>query len=247
MKKLPCLLNFNGRTVTFSVKCDECGDFVNAIDGENLLSGVEECLGFDVPLNACVVVGGKTVVSSEKVIVGDGFCIAHFLGRLNGGKGGFGSLLRGQKGGGKRKTTNMDACRDLNGRRIRHARSLERLKQWMETKKNEEELLSALGGESEGAPVTREAPRLDDSFVREMNMNAAQLEQTVERGMIEADKRGRELEQLAGGSRRRPQLSSASTDVLPELQGQDDSEDDDDDDDDDDQSANSRGCIHFLK
>lgn len=50
-----------------------------------------------------------------------------------GGKGGFGSLLRGQKGR-KKKTTNFDACRDLQGRRIRHARAAERLQKWLENK-----------------------------------------------------------------------------------------------------------------
>ncbi|KAG0222955.1 hypothetical protein BGW42_006183 [Actinomortierella wolfii] len=40
--------------------------------------------------------------------------------RLNGGKGGFGSMLRAQGGRmSSQKTTNTDACRDLSGRRIR--------------------------------------------------------------------------------------------------------------------------------
>ena len=43
----------------------------------------------------------------------------HLVLRLRGGKGGFGSLLRGA---GKQKLTdNFDACRDLQGRRIRWA------------------------------------------------------------------------------------------------------------------------------
>ncbi|ORX50160.1 hypothetical protein DM01DRAFT_1290764 [Hesseltinella vesiculosa] len=40
--------------------------------------------------------------------------------RLRGGKGGFGSLLRSQGGRmNSQKTTNFDACRDLQGRRLR--------------------------------------------------------------------------------------------------------------------------------
>ena len=42
----------------------------------------------------------------------------HLVLRLVGGKGGFGALLRsGARGS---KTENFDACRDLNGRRLRH-------------------------------------------------------------------------------------------------------------------------------
>ncbi|PSC72465.1 SDE2-like protein [Micractinium conductrix] len=48
--------------------------------------------------------------------------------RLRGGKGGFGSLLRGA---GKQKLTdNFDACRDLQGRRVRHKTAHQKLKEW---------------------------------------------------------------------------------------------------------------------
>lgn len=48
------------------------------------------------------------------------------IGRLRGGKGGFGALLRA----GARSSTNQntDACRDLNGRRLRHVTADEKLK-----------------------------------------------------------------------------------------------------------------------
>lgn len=42
--------------------------------------------------------------------------------RLLGGKGGFGAMLRTAGARGV-KTTNFDACRDLNGRRLRHVNS----------------------------------------------------------------------------------------------------------------------------
>jgi len=52
--------------------------------------------------------------------------------RLAGGKGGFGSLLRGgPQGVTLRKTTNFDACRDLTGRRLRHVRNETRLADWI--------------------------------------------------------------------------------------------------------------------
>ena len=45
----------------------------------------------------------------------------HLVLGLRGGKGGFGAMLRTAGARGV-KTTNFDACRDLNGRRLRHTR-----------------------------------------------------------------------------------------------------------------------------
>lgn len=41
-----------------------------------------------------------------------------------------------------KKTTNFDAMRDLNGRRIRHVKAVERIKEWLEKKKKEDELVT---------------------------------------------------------------------------------------------------------
>ncbi|KAM3684668.1 hypothetical protein ACJW31_11G061200 [Castanea mollissima] len=52
-------------------------------------------------------------------------------GRLAGGKGGFGSLLRGAATkAGQKKTNNFDACRDMSGRRLRHVNAEKRLEEW---------------------------------------------------------------------------------------------------------------------
>jgi len=53
----------------------------------------------------------------------------HALLRLPGGKGGFGAMLRtaGTKG---IVTTNFDACRDLNGRRLRYVNQEAKLREW---------------------------------------------------------------------------------------------------------------------
>lgn len=51
--------------------------------------------------------------------------------RLRGGKGGFGSLLRGAATkAGQKKTSNFDACRDMSGRRLRHVNAEKRLEEW---------------------------------------------------------------------------------------------------------------------
>lgn len=51
--------------------------------------------------------------------------------RISGGKGGFGSLLRGGNSGFvQKKTVNFDACRDLSGRRLRFSSNEQKLVQW---------------------------------------------------------------------------------------------------------------------
>ncbi|KAK3026593.1 hypothetical protein RJ639_041613 [Escallonia herrerae] len=55
----------------------------------------------------------------------------HLLVRLRGGKGGFGSLLRGAATkAGQKKTNNFDACRDMSGRRLRHVNAEKRMEEW---------------------------------------------------------------------------------------------------------------------
>ena len=56
-------------------------------------------------------------------------------GGLRGGKGGFGAQLKALgKQGAAKKTTNFGACRDLNGRRLRHVNDALRLKIWREAR-----------------------------------------------------------------------------------------------------------------
>lgn len=59
------------------------------------------------------------------------FPAVHLLLRLVGGKGGFGSLLRGAATkAGQKKTSNFDACRDMSGRRLRHVNAEKKLEEW---------------------------------------------------------------------------------------------------------------------
>lgn len=61
--------------------------------------------------------------------------------RLRGGKGGFGSLLKGQPAV-KKKTKNFDACRDISGRRIRHVNQEKQLIEWQQKKEEEEKIIN---------------------------------------------------------------------------------------------------------
>ncbi len=68
----------------------------------------------------------------------DAHSTVHLVLRLRGGKGGFGALLRGLGRDGS-KTTNDDAMRDLQGRRMRHTNAEKKLQEW-EAKAKEREL-----------------------------------------------------------------------------------------------------------
>jgi len=111
------------------------------------------------------------------------FCIVRVLFRLLGGKGGFGALLRGQKGRGK-KTTNLDAMRDLSGRRLRHSKAVERIKSWMEDHRREDDLVAALTAEGPELPKpTPKAEILDAEYVRKLKQGAAMKSKLVSQGM----------------------------------------------------------------
>ena len=56
-----------------------------------------------------------------------------------GGKGGFGTLLKGQsKMAGARRTVDFGACRDLNGRRLRHVNDEIKLRKWRDAQRRRE-------------------------------------------------------------------------------------------------------------
>lgn len=58
---------------------------------------------------------------------------------IRGGKGGFGTLLKGQsRQAGAKLTTDFGACRDLQGRRLRHVNDEIKLRKWREMKRREQ-------------------------------------------------------------------------------------------------------------
>uniref|UniRef100_A0A5B7AQB0 Ubiquitin-like domain-containing protein n=1 Tax=Davidia involucrata TaxID=16924 RepID=A0A5B7AQB0_DAVIN len=70
----------------------------------------------------------QTLISTDGTHL---FPTVHLLLRLRGGKGGFGSLLRGAATkAGQKKTNNFDACRDMSGRRLRHVNAEKKLEEW---------------------------------------------------------------------------------------------------------------------
>lgn len=79
---------------------------------------------------------------------------------LPGGKGGFGAMLRGSNA--SKKTTNLGACRDLSGRRLR---DLEREKEIanVEVSRRNEDRASSPAAQIARAPCAHEPPEPQDS------------------------------------------------------------------------------------
>eukprot|EP00551_Chaetoceros_affinis_P004204 CAMPEP_0203663672 /NCGR_PEP_ID=MMETSP0090-20130426/1222_1 /ASSEMBLY_ACC=CAM_ASM_001088 /TAXON_ID=426623 /ORGANISM="Chaetoceros affinis, Strain CCMP159" /LENGTH=742 /DNA_ID=CAMNT_0050526663 /DNA_START=72 /DNA_END=2300 /DNA_ORIENTATION=- len=70
----------------------------------------------------------------ETSITGPFFLSAYTFLPIRGGKGGFGTLLKGQsKQAGAKRTMDFGACRDLNGRRLRHINDEVKLRKWRES------------------------------------------------------------------------------------------------------------------
>ncbi|KAK9137418.1 hypothetical protein Sjap_008012 [Stephania japonica] len=87
-----------------------------------------------LPTHQRLLSGTQSLADDQTLISAsaDGsFPTVHLLLRLRGGKGGFGSLLRGAATkAGQKKTNNFDACRDMSGRRLRHVNAEKRLEEW---------------------------------------------------------------------------------------------------------------------
>ena len=69
---------------------------------------------------------------------------------LKGGKGGFGTLLKGQsRQAGAKTTTDFGACRDLQGRRLRHVNDEIKLRKWRDLQRRKQEGILSTGGDEE--------------------------------------------------------------------------------------------------
>jgi hypothetical protein len=81
-------------------------------------------------------------------LIPETFAIYDVKTMLRGGKGGFGSLLKGQPPV-KKRTSNTDSCRDLSGRRMRHVNQEKMIKEWQQKKIEEEKLLKMYNNPNE--------------------------------------------------------------------------------------------------
>ena len=92
---------------------------------------------YSIPSDIFTFYNNSHLLSNETLLTSlHGFIHANI--GLSGGKGGFGSLLRGQAAT-KRKTTNFDASKDLKGRRIRNVENEKKLKEFLKNKQKEDQ------------------------------------------------------------------------------------------------------------
>ena len=107
----------------------------------DVLAVVEERTG--IPAAALVLRGtrGLPLVHDAFLPWGAVSFEAVLRGGLAGGKGGFGAMLRAlAKQNTGHKTTDFGACRDLNGRRLRHVNNEMKLRQWSELQERKKDL-----------------------------------------------------------------------------------------------------------
>jgi len=82
------------------------------------------------PEDQRLVRDGRTLAQGDAMVAGALPPVTLCL-RVEGGKGGFGAMLRGKAlAAGQKKTTNFDACRDLNGVRLKAVHQQRQIDEW---------------------------------------------------------------------------------------------------------------------
>ncbi|KAI6702603.1 hypothetical protein NL676_011739 [Syzygium grande] len=98
------------------------------VDALSIKRRVFAASGIPVPSQRLIASGRQL---DDRSVVSSPGPTLHLSLRLPGGKGGFGSLLRGAATkAGQKKTNNFDACRDMSGRRLRHVNAEKKLEEW---------------------------------------------------------------------------------------------------------------------
>ncbi|CAL0302172.1 unnamed protein product [Lupinus luteus] len=123
--------HLNGKTLTLKFQSP-------ILSSDSIKSHLFHLAGIP-PQHQLLITGNRLLSGDENSTIScshstNTFPTVHLLLRLNGGKGGFGSLLRGAATkAGQKKTNNFDACRDMSGRRLRHVNAEKRLQEWKES------------------------------------------------------------------------------------------------------------------
>lgn len=137
------------------------------------------CARTGIPSHCLRLVTGTAVVRPDSVLTAEDGSLPSctLLLRLPGGKGGFGSLLRGAATkAGQKKTSNFDACRDMSGRRLRHVNAEKKLKEW---KADAEERALEKTAEDFLKKATK-AKEEDDGVFEELQKFRAETSQAME-------------------------------------------------------------------
>ncbi|KAF8786508.1 Replication stress response regulator SDE2 like protein [Argiope bruennichi] len=113
---------------------------------------------------------------------------------LQGGKGGFGSMLRAI-GAQIEKTTNREACRDLSGRRLRDINEEQRLKKWI-AKESEREAEKARRRQARIERLKSKPKHnfVDFEYEKEISQLPERVDEALHAGMEKASKRPKTIE-----------------------------------------------------
>ena len=108
--------------------------------------------------------------------------------RILGGKGGFGSLLRGQAPK-KKYTSNFSSCRDLSGRRLRQVENEKRYVEWKQRKEEETKFIEKEKKEYEAKKkelqdaIYANKYKVDDDYKKQLQKTAKSIAEGVMKGM----------------------------------------------------------------
>ncbi|KAI3711466.1 hypothetical protein L2E82_41573 [Cichorium intybus] len=181
-----------------------------------LLDGKSRTLNFETPIIpissikvqiqnlTSIPVHHQLLLSNGKTLFDDGVLYhgnsspstVHLLLRLRGGKGGFGSLLRGAATkAGQKKTNNFDACRDMSGRRLRHVNAEKKMEEWLAEEKERKLEKAAEEFIKKKAKTVKKAGGGDgtEKYVEKYRKDSAKCMEDVDKSVRES---------LAGGFRK---------------------------------------------
>ncbi|KAL3815126.1 hypothetical protein ACJIZ3_016394 [Penstemon smallii] len=175
--------------------------------------------------------------------------VVHLLLRLRGGKGGFGSLLRGAATkAGQKKTNNFDACRDMSGRRLRHVNAEKKLEEWRaEAEERKLEKMAEDFIKKKAKEVVKSGKRnggdSSEKYVAKYREDSAKCMEEVERSVRES------IKELASSKRKGGVEGSKSDSKRVKIwlgkrkMGESDSEDMDEDDSDEDKEGENEKSV----
>eukprot|EP00826_Nyctotherus_ovalis_P019075 TRINITY_DN15821_c0_g3_i4.p1 TRINITY_DN15821_c0_g3~~TRINITY_DN15821_c0_g3_i4.p1 ORF type:complete len:238 (-),score=99.47 TRINITY_DN15821_c0_g3_i4:130-843(-) len=149
------------------------------VDKAELSSGLVSALKSHLELSLGVP-SGVFYLEQENKLLRDSQLLEHLSAsdiyvklRVAGGKGGFGSLLRGQAPK-KKYTNNFSACRDLSGRRLRQVDNERRYAEWKQRKEEETKFVEREKKEYEAKKKELEDAiyankyKIDDEYKRQL-------------------------------------------------------------------------------
>ncbi|GJD12273.1 Protein SDE2 [Galdieria sulphuraria] len=196
-----------------------------------LLIGELPGVGYSWPL--IFLYGGKIVAAEERLVrfVSGSFLQARPLGVLKGGKGGFGTLLRGQAAF-RKKSQNVSACRDLEGRRLRDVEAEKRLTKWYaEREQDKSQMGNSYSQQARRNEESEQTKRQHEEIKAQVGNTCrtveANTESAVVKGLAMATKRKRNFTESSNEQRGEKNVADQSKRrwILPTFE---DSSDEDD-------------------